>query len=116
MKRKLTCAYHFIILKKKKDFQESTPKIQILMFGLAQASHLGLWDIIPPMSQIAFHMYYVKYENTLTSVGAKLRYMGYFASLLHHPGRKSWLFFFSQGHVWGLRNPCFTKFSVVNFL
>ena len=24
------------------------------------------------------------------SVGAKLRYMGYFASLLHPPGRKSW--------------------------
>ena len=32
----------------KKDFQESTPKIQMLMFGLAQTSHFGLWDIIPP--------------------------------------------------------------------
>ena len=48
-----------------KDFQESTPKIQMLMIGLAQTSHFGLWDIIPPESQLAFHIYYVKYENTL---------------------------------------------------
>ena len=32
----------------KKDFQESTPKIQMLMIRLAQTSHFGLWDIIPP--------------------------------------------------------------------
>ena len=32
----------------KKDFQENTPKIQILMSGLAQTSHFRLWDIIPP--------------------------------------------------------------------
>ena len=50
----------------KKDFQKSTPKIQMLMIGLAQTSHFGLWDIIPPESQLAFHIYYVKYENTLT--------------------------------------------------
>ena len=31
----------------KKDFQESTPKIQMLMFGLTQSSYFGLWDIIP---------------------------------------------------------------------
>ena len=31
-----------------KDFQESTPKIQMLMFELTQTSHFGLWDIIPP--------------------------------------------------------------------
>ena len=36
------------------------------MIGLAQTSHFGLWDIIPPKSQLAFHIYYVKYENTLT--------------------------------------------------
>ena len=39
------------------------------MFGLAQTSHFGLWDIIPsppPEFQLAFHIYYVKYENTLT--------------------------------------------------
>ena len=50
----------------KEDFQESTPKIQMLMIGLAQTSHFGLRDIIPPESQLAFHIYYVKYENTLT--------------------------------------------------
>ena len=36
----------------KKDFQESTPKIQMLMFGLAQSSHFGLWDIIPPPPRV----------------------------------------------------------------
>ena len=52
---------------RKKDFQESTPKNQILMFGLAQTSHFGLWDTPPPPEfQLSFHIYYVKYENTLT--------------------------------------------------
>ena len=46
MERKLTCTNYFIILGKK--FQEGKPKIQILMFGLAQLSPFGLWDIIPP--------------------------------------------------------------------
>ena len=50
----------------KKDFQESTQKIQMLMVGLAQKSQFGRWDVIPPESQVAFHIYYVKYENTLT--------------------------------------------------
>ena len=36
------------------------------MFGLAQTSHFGLWDITPPESQLAFNIYYVKYEKTLT--------------------------------------------------
>ena len=50
-----------------KDFRESTPNIQMLMFGLAQMSHFGMWYIIPPAeSQLAFHIYYVKYENTFT--------------------------------------------------
>ena len=65
MKRKLICTNYFIILEKK-DFQESTPKNQMLMYGLAQTSHFGLWDIIPPEFQLAFHIYCVKYENTLT--------------------------------------------------
>ena len=50
----------------KKDFQESTAKIQMLMFSLAQMAYFGLWDIIPPKSQLAFHIYHVKYENTFT--------------------------------------------------
>ena len=36
------------------------------MIWLAQTSHFRLWDIIPPPKfQLAFHIYYVKYENTL---------------------------------------------------
>ena len=31
-----------------KDFQASTPKIQMLMIGHAKTSDFGLWDIIPP--------------------------------------------------------------------
>ena len=53
MKRKLTCTYYFIILEKK-DFQESKPKIQMLMIGPAQTSHFGLWDIIPPRVPASF--------------------------------------------------------------
>ena len=49
-------------------------------------------------------------------LGAKLIYMGYFASLLHPPGRKTWLLFSVRDMSWGLGNPCFTKFSVVSFL
>ena len=70
MRKKPTCTSYFIILGKK-DFQESTPKIQMLMFGLARMSHFELWNIIPipyppPESQLAFHIYHVKYVNTLT--------------------------------------------------
>ena len=56
------------------------------------------------------------YVPIVFSVGAKLRYMGYFASLLHPPGRKGWLPFSVRDMSGGLRNTCFTKFSVVNFL
>ena len=49
-------------------------------------------------------------------LGAKLIYMGYFASLLHPPGRKTWLLFSVRDMSWGLGNPCSTKFSVVSFL
>ena len=61
-------AYMYLIFHytgKKKDFQESTPKPLMLMIWLARTSHFGLWDIIPE-SQLAFHIYNVKNENTLT--------------------------------------------------
>ena len=61
--------YLFHYTGKKKIFKRAHQKIQMLMFGLAQTSHFGLWDIIPPESQLAFHIYYVKYENTLTCKG-----------------------------------------------
>ena len=55
----------------KKDFRKSTPKINMLMFGLAQSSHFGLWDIIPPPKfELAFHKYYVK-KNMGTHLRAK---------------------------------------------
>ena len=48
----------FALYWKKKIFQENTPKIKMLMLGLAQTSHFGLRDIIPPpQSQLAFHIY-----------------------------------------------------------
>ena len=65
MKRKLICTNYFIILEKKSR-EHTKKKKQILMFGLAQTSHFGLWDIIPPEFQLAFHIYYVKNENTLS--------------------------------------------------
>ena len=34
-------------------------------------------------------------------LGAKLRYMGYFASLLHPPGRKTWLLFSARDKISG---------------
>ena len=68
MKRKLTCTNYFITLEKK-DFQDSIRKIQMLMFGLAQTSHFWLLDIIHLESKQFFHIYYVKYENTLTYKG-----------------------------------------------
>ena len=56
------------------------------------------------------------------SVGAKLRYMGYFASLLHPPGRKSWLLFSVKDMSWGLKThvllsflwSIFCKWPVIN--
>ena len=36
----------------------------MLMFGLTQTSHFGLWAIIPPESQLAFHIYHVNFGNT----------------------------------------------------
>ena len=46
------------------------------------------------------------------SVGAKSQILSSVAS----PGRKTWSLFSVRDMSWGLRYPCFTKFSVVNFL
>ena len=50
----------------KKRFSRGHTKNPNANDQLAQTSHFGLWDIIPPKSQLAFHIYYVKYKNTLT--------------------------------------------------
>ena len=47
-----------------------------------------------------------------TSLGAKSQIL----SSVAPPGRKTWLLFSVRDTSWGLGNPCFTKFSVVNFL
>ena len=57
-----------------------------------------------------------KYHGCLCGLGAKLGYMGYFASLLHPQEEKTWLLLSVRDTSWGLRNPCFTKISVVSFL
>ena len=43
----------------KKDFQESTPKIQ-------NANENSILGCRISLESLAFHIYYVKYENTLT--------------------------------------------------
>ena len=47
-----------------------------------------------------------------TSVGAKSQIL----SSVAPPRKKNWLLFSVRDMLWGHRNPCFTKFSVVIFL
>ena len=66
MKRKLTCTNHFIILKKR----FSREHIKNLNANVQARPDVTFWAVgyHPPHteSQLAFHIYYVKYENTLT--------------------------------------------------
>ena len=58
MKRELTCTYYFIILIErifKRAHQTPNADVYILGCGISF-----------PQFQLAFHIYYVKYENTLT--------------------------------------------------
>ena len=41
---------------------------------------------------------------------------GLFCEFVAPPRKKNWLLFLVRDMSWGLRNPCFTKFSVVSFL
>ena len=65
MKRKLTCTYYFIILEKK-DFNKAHQKSKCLCSGSPRRHFLDCGISFPPESQLAFHICYVKYENTLT--------------------------------------------------
>ena len=56
----------------------------------------------------------IAFDIVLYGLGSKLRYMGYFSSLLLP--REGKLGYYFQGNVLGLRKLCFIKFSVVNFL
>ena len=63
MKRKLTCTNYFT---GKKDFQESTQKN--LNANVWARPDVTVWAVgYPPPHKfkLAFHIYYVKYENTL---------------------------------------------------
>ena len=51
-------------------------------------------------------------EAAPSGLGAKSQIL----SSVAPTGRKAWLLFSVRDMSWGLRNPCFTKFSVVNFL
>ena len=65
MKRKLICTNYFIILEKK-DFKDSTLKTKCQCSGSPIRHILGCGVSFPPEFQLAFHIYYVKYENTFT--------------------------------------------------
>ena len=64
MKRKLTCTNYVIILEKKifkRAHQNPNANVQA-------RPDVTIWAVgyHPPKPQLAFHIYYVKYENTLT--------------------------------------------------
>ena len=64
MERKLTCTYYFIILKKRFS-REPTKNPNA---NDRARPDVTFWAVgyHPPPSQLAFHIYYVNYENTLT--------------------------------------------------
>ena len=65
MKRKLTCTNYFIILEKKRFSREHTKNLNA---NVRASTDVTFWAVgyHPPESQLAFHIYYVKYANTLT--------------------------------------------------
>ena len=65
MKRKLTCTNYFIIFGKKRFSREYTKNPNANVRALRRHI-LGCWISFPPGFQLAFHICYVKYENTLT--------------------------------------------------
>ena len=64
MKRKLTCTYYFIILEKR----FSREHIKNPNANVRARPDVTFWAVgyHPPESQLAFHIYHVKYENKLT--------------------------------------------------
>ena len=65
MKRKLTCTYYFIILEKKIS-REHTKNPNANDRARPDVTFWAVGYHSPPESRLAFHIYYVKYENTLT--------------------------------------------------
>ena len=64
MKRKLTCTNYFIILEKK-IFKRANKISNANVRTRPDVTVLAVGYHPPPDSQLAFHLYYVKYENTL---------------------------------------------------
>ena len=65
MKRKLTCTNCFIILEKK-IFKRAHQNPNANDRARPDVTFWAVGYHSPPESQLAFHIYYVKYENTLT--------------------------------------------------
>ena len=65
MKRKLTCTNYFIILQN--FFREHTKNLNAYVRARQDVTFWAVgYHSPPPEFQLAFHIYYVKYENTLT--------------------------------------------------
>ena len=64
MKRKLTCNYYIIILEK--SLREHTKNRNANDQARPGITFWAVGYHSPPEFQLAFHIYYVKYENTLT--------------------------------------------------
>ena len=67
MKRKLICTNYFIILEKRFS-REHTKKPNANAWARPDVTFwaVGYYSPPPPEFQLAFHIYYVKYENTFT--------------------------------------------------
>ena len=66
MKRKLNCTNHFIVLEKKRFSRKHTKHPNANVGALQDVTFWAVEYHSPhPGSQLAFHICYVKYENTL---------------------------------------------------
>ena len=63
MKRKFTCTNYFIMLEKNSREKTKNPNANVRARPDVTFLDVGYQS---PESQLAFHIYYVKYENTLT--------------------------------------------------
>ena len=67
MERKLSCADYFIILQNRFP-RENIKNPNVNVRARPDVTILGYGISFPPESQLAYHIYYVKYENTLTCI------------------------------------------------
>ena len=84
MKRKLTCTNYFIILEKRFS-REHTKNPNANVSGSLRRHIFGCGTSFPTESQLAFHIYHVKYENTLTCKRISLDSGGCFKNIFLFP-------------------------------